>query len=154
MRGCDKHLTKPNDNSLFFLVEEITVNKTSSVIKIEDNKNMPEINPYYDPAKLGLIMLEFDQPNMDYEYNTLCFWVTESGQVYSASDSGCSCPTPFEYYSGKSQKQVIQKLERVGSLEQAIRIFDSWNKSSYGNKPLLPADEKLNLIRFIHQNLK
>ena len=115
---------------------------------------MSQINPYYDPAKLGLTMLKFDEPDMCYEYNTLCFWVTESGQVYSASDSGCSCPTPFEEYEGENQKQVIQKLERVGSLEQAIGIFDSWNKSSYGSKPLLPADEKLNLIRFIHQNLK
>lgn len=33
LRGCDKHLTKPNNNSLFFLVEGITVDKVSGPYK-------------------------------------------------------------------------------------------------------------------------
>ena len=90
-----------------------------------DNK----LNPYYDNDKLGLEMLSFDEPDMSYEFNTLCFWATPDRRVYSASDSGCSCPTPFEDYEGDNLDKILPLLERVGSVEQGERIFDAWNKA-------------------------
>jgi hypothetical protein len=111
------------------------------------------INPYYDPAKLELEMLEFDEPDLSYEYDTLCFWATAAGQIYSASDSGCSCPTPFEDYEGETQTEVIQKLERVGSLEQAERIFDAWNKVSDGRNRM-PSGNREKLNAWITEKLK
>lgn len=106
------------------------------------------MNPYYNPEKLDLELLSFDEPNMSYEYNTLCFWVTKEGLIYCASDSGCSCPTPFEEYSGENQKEVIQKLERIGSLEQSLSIFDSWNKG-YDNRPYLSIESRKELEKWI-----
>jgi hypothetical protein len=84
-------------------------------------------NPYYAPEKLGLTMISFDEPGLSWEYNILCFWTINDGRVFTAQDSGCSCPTPFEDYEAETQEQCIQMLEQVGSREQAETIFDNWN---------------------------
>lgn len=110
-------------------------------------------NPYYDPSKLDLKLISYDEPDMCHEYNTLCFWATEDGRVYSASDSGCSCPTPFEDYSGETQKEALQKMERVSSAYHAESIFNSWNKN-YDGKPFLPSSEKRELTEWISKELK
>lgn len=101
------------------------------------------MNPYFDSEKLGWKTVSFHEPDLSYEYNTLCFWVTKDGLVYSASDSGCSCPTPFEGYEGNSELEITKQLERVGSYDQALAIFNSWNKD-YDNKPFLSKDEFFN----------
>lgn len=88
---------------------------------------MARYNPYYNPDQFDLDLFSLDEPGLSYEYNTLCFWATKDGRVFTAQDSGCSCPTPFEDYEGENQKEVLQKLEQVGSVEQAERTFDSWN---------------------------
>ena len=104
---------------------------------------MSKMNPYYDYEKLDLEMFEVNEPDMSYEFNTLCFWSTGDGRVFSASDSGCSCPIPFENYESETIEGVLQQLERVGSLEQAEQIFDSWSKDM---KPKLPDKEKRDLV--------
>lgn len=87
------------------------------------------INPYYDPEKCGLILLSFEEPGLSYEYNILCFWASPEGYIYTAQDSGCSCPTPFENaHARKTPAEVIETLERVGSPSQAFAAFDSWNQ--------------------------
>lgn len=98
------------------------------------------MNPHYDYKELGWKMVTFDQPDMYYEFNTLCFWKTPKGLVFTAEDSGCSCPNPFEYFDGKTAIEIEQKLERVGSLEQAKRTFDAWNKD-YNDRPYLNPTE-------------
>lgn len=89
------------------------------------------MNPYYDADKMGWEVIEFDQPNMYYEFNTLVFWKTKEGIIYTAQSSGCSCPCPFEEYDGKDEISIRQKLERVGSYEQANSTINSWN-DNYG----------------------
>lgn len=111
------------------------------------------INPHYSPEKLNLDMIVFNEPDMSYEFNTLCFWATEDCRVYSASDRGCSCPTPFEDYGGETQEEVLQKLERVGSIEQAESIFDSWNKN-YDGKQYLPMSDRNELSGWVKVRLK
>lgn len=111
------------------------------------------INPYYNPEKLDLEMFTFNQPNMGYEFNTLCFWATENGRIYTASDSGCSCPVPFEDYEGENQIEIIQKLEQIDSIEQAESVFDSWNKD-YDGGPLLPISKRQQLSEWIEIKLK
>jgi hypothetical protein len=107
------------------------------------------MNPYYYPEKLELEMLSFDEPDLSYEYNTLCFWATKDGQIYSASDSGCSCPTPFEDgHDCQTRDEVLQTLERVGSVTQAESIFDSRNKG------YLLASEKQKLAEWVNARLK
>ena len=93
------------------------------------------MNPYYDTKELGFEMISFNEP-LDYAFNTLIFLATPEGQIYTAKDKGCSCPTPFEEYVGASQKEILPLLERVGSIEQAKTIFDSWNKN-FDDRPIL-----------------
>lgn len=72
-------------------------------------------------------MLSFEDPEADYSFDILCFWATSDGYVYSASDSGCSCPKPFEDYEGDNFATIIPRLDRIGHISQAIEVFDAWN---------------------------
>lgn len=99
------------------------------------------MNPGYDYKEMGWEALALDEPNMGYEFNTLMFWRTGSGVVFSGASCGCSCPIPFEEYAGETTEEVEQKLERVGSLAQAERIIDGWNKG-YDNRPLVDHGER------------
>lgn len=114
------------------------------------------MNPYYNPEKCGFVdSYYFDEPDLSYEYNTLCFWVTAEGHVYTAEDSGCSCPTPFEdRYDRPSAEEVIQTLERVGSIDQGLASFDSWNKSYIPGQTKLPADDRTKLALWLKEKLK
>ena len=110
------------------------------------------MNPYYNPQELELELISFDEPDLSYEYNTLCFWATKDGQIYSASDSGCSCPTPFEEYDVPTTEELLPLLERVGTVEQAESIFESWTDRGYGNK--LPNSDKQELVNWVKSILK
>ena len=90
-------------------------------------------NPYYAAEKLGLSLISFEGAGY-YEFNTLCFWSNDKGEVYMAQDSGCSCPTPFEGYCGDNVDDVIRGLERVKDVEGGIDIFNSWNDAIYNNE--------------------
>lgn len=111
-----------------------------------------KMNPYYDSDKLGLELLTFEE-DLCYEFNILAFFKTPDGRIYTAQDSGCSCPTPFEDYEGETLDDVTQLLERIGSLSQAEQIFDSWNKD-FDDKPLLPISHKNKLSDWIKASLK
>jgi hypothetical protein len=110
------------------------------------------MNIYYDHDKLGVKVLEFDEDDLSYEYNTALFVATTDGRVFFVSDSGCSCPTPFEYYNSDTLDGILAQLERVGSLEQAERLFDSWN-AGYSGARVSPSG-KDQLRTFIGENLK
>ena len=56
-------------------------------------------NVYYDPEEFGLTAvgdIELTEP--DYSFYILAVWKGH-GNFYTAVDSGCSCPTPFEEYN-------------------------------------------------------
>lgn len=56
------------------------------------------INPYSCPEDLGLkIIGDIELTEPDYSFDTvLVVQDIESGKLYAAHDSGCSCPSPFE----------------------------------------------------------
>lgn len=110
-------------------------------------------NPHYNPDKLGLVLYSIDEPNMHYEYNTLDFWATSDGRIYSTSDSGCSCPIPFEQYSGRTQDEVVQQLERVENVDHALRLFDSWNQGYIPGVPLVNERERKELQEWIEAHI-
>lgn len=85
-------------------------------------------NPYYAPDKLGLEMIDVEQEDLSYEFDIIAFWATQEGLIFTAQDSGCSCPSPFEDYCGVDQKEVIQKLERLEGPDHAESVLRVWNK--------------------------
>lgn len=97
-------------------------------------------------------MLSFEDPNADYSFDILCFWATEDGRVFTASDSGCSCPSPFEDYTGATLDEILPKLERVGSIAQAERTFDAWNKQ-YNRAYFTGTGERQEVAEFVRKHL-
>lgn len=55
-------------------------------------------NIYYQPADFGLeIVAEIEYSDGNYVFDTRVVWKEIKGRkFYTARDSGCSCPTPFE----------------------------------------------------------
>jgi hypothetical protein len=114
--------------------------------KNQDPHSYPDYhNPYYDPEKCGLEMLAvIDEPNMSYEYNTtIIVQDKETEDIYLAQDSGCSCPTPFEWVTG------LDKMSKIANIE----IFDQiLSGDYYGNKRYNPGDV-LHARKIVEENL-
>ena len=58
---------------------------------------MSENNIYYHPEKHGLeivCQIDFDESGYGFDYRVI--WKDSAGKLYTARDSGCSCPVPFE----------------------------------------------------------
>ena len=78
-------------------------------------------NPYYEPEALGLTKIaEHELSEPCYSFDTLAAWRGPEG-VYLGTDSGCSCPTPFENYGELSDLtgplSTDQALEEASSLK-------------------------------------
>lgn len=56
---------------------------------------------YHQPEKFGLEQVtEIDYSDGSYCFDTRVVWRhKETGKLYTARDSGCSCPSPFESYN-------------------------------------------------------
>jgi hypothetical protein len=60
---------------------------------------MPDFdgNVYYSPEQYGLEPIgEINWYEPDYSFDLTVVWISVEGVYYWASDSGCSCPCPFE----------------------------------------------------------
>lgn len=76
-------------------------------------------NVYYSPEKFSLeVVGEIEFSDMDYVFDTRVIWKHSSGKLYTARDSGCSCPSPFEDYS---KLEDLDELTDFGELERELR---------------------------------
>jgi hypothetical protein len=92
-----------------------------------------KMNPYYDtndkPNEVGLVKLgELDEADLYYEYNTLLVVKHEpTGRIFYATDSGCSCPTPFEDYHfsdpAKTNLEEIKTGDSFTSFQREVEGF-------------------------------
>jgi hypothetical protein len=66
---------------------------------------------YDSPEKFGLkIIDQLDERDLSYMFNMVVAWKhEESGKVYVARDSGCSCPSPFEDCTSLDKLDEITK---------------------------------------------
>lgn len=54
-------------------------------------------NPYYNPEKCGLEIFDTIDTGESYEYDMLVIWKKlDNSVLYWDTDSGCSCPSPFD----------------------------------------------------------
>lgn len=62
-----------------------------------------EDNPYYFPGRYGCCKVgEVERSEETYGFDTIAVLAStaDDGGFYVGTDSGCSCPTPFEHYAG------------------------------------------------------
>ena len=77
---------------------------------------------YYQPEEFGLKKVaEYEQPDMSYEFAMAVVWEhEESGRLYWATDSGCSCPSPFEDYTTLESLGDPLTLENFAEFEKEV----------------------------------
>lgn len=78
-------------------------------------------NLYYNPEEFGLeIVDELEDPQADYSFNKIVVWKhKETKKLFWASDSGCSCPSPFENYQFSGPDRT-----NLGSMESSRKDFE------------------------------
>lgn len=85
----------------------------------------------YRPEDYGLRTLgavEWSEPS--YSFDTTEVWIDGEGKLYWASDSGCSCPSPFENYHELSQLETGDEFELAKYLDEQAEVHDY-----YGQEP-------------------
>lgn len=106
-------------------------------------------NIYYSPGHYGLqIVVEHENDPHPYGFDKYVVWQhMETGKLYFAHDSGCSCPSPFEQYKGIEELEEIEghkdlrvSLSRmpysdardfIEDMKQAVKNF---KKKAQGNE--------------------
>ena len=64
---------------------------------------------YYQPEAFDLTIVgEIDFNEEAYQFDFRIFWQDQAGKIYTARDSGCSCPTPFEDYHGVNDLAQVE----------------------------------------------
>ncbi|MET9959315.1 hypothetical protein ABZ128_09535 [Streptomyces sp. NPDC006326] len=83
-------------------------------------------NIYYSPEKFGLEELGEVDTADSYEFCKFVAWHRPAdGAVFWSTDSGCSCPTPFEGL------ESVDELERATDVAQFAKDARAWLRSSY-----------------------
>lgn len=101
-------------------------------------------NPYYYPENMGLeILTTLDDYSLSYEFDMFVVWKSIDGDaLYYASDSGCSCPSPFEDYTSVSD---LNKLDSYFEFEKEL---NAWNRG-YGDREKVGSDEITRLLSIV-----
>lgn len=65
---------------------------------------------YNSPEHFGLVVIdEIELDNESYQFNIRVVWrEIATGKLYTARDSGCSCPSPFEDYTSLNDADLLQ----------------------------------------------
>lgn len=68
-------------------------------------------NPYYSPEKCGLEIFESIDTAESYEFNMFVIWKKiDDNTLWFDTDSGCSCPSPFDNADhGHDLKPITKK---------------------------------------------
>lgn len=92
-------------------------------------------NPYYSPEALGLTIVgSAEDASAGGGFDEFMVWKDADGNYYWASDSGCSCPAPFD--------DVTPQRATLAEIHAAL---DEW--ASYGDKAEGAAELHLILAR-------
>lgn len=93
-------------------------------------------NVYYSPEKFGLTRIgEADLREPDYSFDLIAAWKGDEG-FYLGTDSGCSCPSPFENYHGKDD--LTGPLTAEQAVEEARSIYATNSVDYYTKQPYDP----------------
>ena len=85
-------------------------------------------NPYYSPEKCGLEIIDELAKEPDYDFEMVIVWKDQqTGKLFWDSDSGCSCPTPFEDVRNLSDLAELNE-ENFFNFKQACENIYSVDK--------------------------
>lgn len=100
-----------------------------------------EHNLYYYPEKSGLkIVAQIDYSDQCYQYDTRVVWKDKRGQFFTARDSGCSCPTPFETFD-------LTNIDILSIRELRREVREEVNNKSQWSSPNISAEQGQEFVR-------
>ncbi len=84
-------------------------------------------NVYGSPEKFGLTPIdELELNDYSYEFDIVAVWKHgESGKIYLAADSGCSCPSPFEDFTSLEELEEIVSMQPVRDAVKGATVAPS-----------------------------
>jgi hypothetical protein len=89
------------------------------------------INPYYSPELCGLEIFESINTADSYEYDMFVIWrKLDDNTLYYDTDSGCSCPTPFDIADHGNDLKLIND-ELFHGFDEALKNHDKISKADY-----------------------
>lgn len=97
-------------------------------------------NPYYNPEEMGLeIVAQIDYSDGSCQFDYRIVWRhKETGKLFTARDSGCSCPTPFEDFGTvENLEEYSYNAIRSEAMEEGRRAY------GYDGDPVQPFLDKL-----------
>lgn len=84
-------------------------------------------NPYDNPSSWNLDMIaEFDKSDGSYQFDLIVIWKTDEGYLLIGTDSGCSCPSPFERVEHVSELTHVNPDNIAGDIRSAVGEWDEW----------------------------
>lgn len=103
-------------------------------------------NIYSNPEKCGMRLVgSLEDGNASYTFDTvIVVQDEETGKLYAAHDSGCSCPTPFEDVHGLAD---LTEIRSVADIQQFVKV----NDDSYKDWSL---DDRLALYQSVQDVLR
>lgn len=101
-----------------------------------------ETNPYYSPEATGLAIVGDLDTGGGYEFDMLVVWQRiEDGALFWGTDSGCSCPSPFE------DVDSVDDLTAITDPREFSREARAWLREQYSTT----ADDRDALERLIRK---
>jgi hypothetical protein len=88
-----------------------------------------------------VFLTDFEWSEPDYSFDTQQFWTdTETGLVYTAHDSGCSCPSPFEDFQ-------VSDLEPVPNMQAFYDMRPEEGFKGWRDEPLPYLEDRYEAAR-------
>lgn len=88
-------------------------------------------DPYYNPEEFGLTIIGTMEWHLaSYEYDMTVVWQDAEGKLYWASDSGCSCPSPFEEYKTLDSLETGTRDQLFGEIDSRLAIDRHWDSGT------------------------
>ncbi|MFF9525377.1 hypothetical protein ACF1DV_25860 [Streptomyces achromogenes] len=101
-----------------------------------------DTNIYYNPEKHGLTPMGEIDTGRGYDFTKLVVWRRdEDGVIFWSTDSGCSCPSPFE------DANSVNDLKRIDDAATFSREARTWLREQYD----VSADDRDAMERLIRK---
>lgn len=99
---------------------------------------------YSHPENHGLEIFGEAEEYLGYEFDKFVVWKDERGNLYYASDTGCSCPAPFESFESKESLTPLRDFVAFSA------DLDEWNRGWRGE----PKDDVSDLRQRVQAALR